>query len=143
MLFFLVYRSTAVVPQRSAYEALIYLQARDRNAKKEITGYLHRECQFYVQYLEGPENAIKDLMRTIDRDWRHKDVQELFHGHVSARRFPGWDMAFTDAETSSFRARQVVLGSEPDISKASTEKILEFMDETALSEKARLMAYTK
>ncbi len=140
LLYFWLYISTAKVPPRSADDALIYLQARNRNAAHQISGYLHRENGYYVQYIEGPKIALDRLKRLIRRDWRHENVRALAEGRVQARRFSGWDMAFTNEETSSFRAYRTVFGGEPDISKASAKEILEFMDETALSGKARSVA---
>ncbi len=140
MLGFWLYISSAKVPPRSADDALIYLQARNRNAAHEISGYLHREDGFYVQYIEGPTTALARLKRIIRGDWRHEGLHVLAEGHVQARRFAGWDMAFTNEEISSFRAYQAVFGGETDIAKASAHEILAFMERTALSGQARSVA---
>ena len=139
-MYFWLYVSTAKVAPRSADDALIYLQARDKNASHEISGYLHRENGYYVQYIEGPKAALDQLKHRIRQDWRHTDLRVLCEGVLEARRFSGWDMAFTNEETSSFRAYQTVFGGETDVGRASPEEILRFMEVTARSGKARHVA---
>ncbi len=137
MLHFWLYVSAANVPPRSVDDALIYLQARNRNAARGISGYLHREDGYYVQYVEGPPAELDQLKNLIRRDWRHENIRVLADGSIMARKFFAWDMAFTDAETSSFRAIQALSGGETDIGRASAEEILTFMERTALSGRAR------
>ena len=121
-----LYRSRATTLPRSAPDATIYLQARRANRERGITGYLHREDGFYVQYVEGPADALAGLERRIRRDWRHAEVRALHRGEIARRRFPGWDMAFTERETSTFRgATGAVIGTAPP------EALLAFMDATA------------
>ena len=127
-----LYVSKAKVAPRSADEARIYLQARSQNAAHRVSGYLHRENGHYVQYIEGPRAALDQLKRLIRLDWRHADVRVLCDTRIQARRFSGWDMAFTDEETSSFRSYQALFGRETDVSRASSEAFLDFMDATAL-----------
>ena len=129
MLHYWLYISTAKVPPRSANDALIYLQARDRNSAHAISGYLHRENGYYVQYIEGPEAALKQLKRLICHDWRHEKVRVLLEGRSQSRRFAGWDMAFTNEEMSSFRTYQASIHGETDISRASAQDILVFCKE--------------
>ena len=140
MLFFWLYISRAKVPPRSADDGLIYLQARKNNAAFNISGYLHRENGYYVQYVEGPKNALEQLKFIIRWDWRHDSIRTLAEGRISTRRFSEWDMAFSDEETSSFRVRQIEFGGETDIGKSSMDDILQFMNETALNGKVRSIA---
>ena len=57
------------------------------------------------------------------------------HG-IRKRRFESWDMAFTDAETASFRAYQLIHERDPGIEAATPDEILRFMDHLAASGRA-------
>ncbi|WOI58368.1 BLUF domain-containing protein [Palleronia sp. LCG004] len=134
------YISTARVSQGSGYDALIYLQARNRNRKMGLTGYLHREGDHYAQYVEGPDQAIDTLRATIEKDTRHKKLRLLDEGQNATRRFAGWDMAFTRDETHGFATFQSALGREPDIRRASAADILVFMERMAYTRRAMSVA---
>jgi hypothetical protein len=47
----------------------------------------------FVQWLEGPEDAIRATFERIGRDRRHTDVDVLARGTREARLFPHWSMA--------------------------------------------------
>ena len=120
-----LYRSRATVPARSVADGLIYLQSRDGNRRRGVTGYLHPEDGHYVQYLEGPPDGLAAIEDRIRRDWRHGEIGALLRGEIRVRRFSGWDMAFTGAATS---LRATTGG---DIAAASAEALLAFMDDAA------------
>ena len=46
----------------------------------------------YVQWVEGPQEAVCDLVRRISNDARHYDVRLSHLGPVAERRFPAWSM---------------------------------------------------
>ena len=46
----------------------------------------------YVQWVEGPQGAVLDLVRRISNDPRHYDVRLSHLGPVAERRFPAWSM---------------------------------------------------
>ena len=126
-----LYRSESVTPPRSVDDALIYLQACNRNPAHAITGYLHREQRHYAQYVEGPAVALRALHRQIVNDGRHHDVRTLAQGTASARRFAGWDMAFSTAEMVSFERFQRRHDRPEALHAASAADILAFMDDMA------------
>ena len=47
----------------------------------------------FVQWLEGPEDAIRSTYERIDADPRHTDVEILDSGTGERRLFPHWSMA--------------------------------------------------
>ena len=134
-----LYRSTAIVPARSTAEGLIYLQSRSANRSGGLTGYLHREGSIYVQYLEGPERPLRALECRIRRDWRHRAVETLIDAPTAARRFEGWDMAFTEDETATFGAWQGG-GDAAVIGGASGEQLLRFMTSATAGGRAGSLA---
>ena len=49
-----------------------------------------------MQTLEGEKEAVTELVRTIERDARHKGVLVLLRGTSEERFFPNWTMGFRD-----------------------------------------------
>ena len=123
-----IYISKAETSVRSASDAMIYLEARPRNRALHITGYLHREAGYFAQYIEGPEDAVMRLRWAIRKDWRHTDIRELYNGDTESRRFPGWDMAFSNEEIGSFQAYQKTRGRDQNIASADVGDIMAFFD---------------
>lgn len=68
--------------------------ARLRNASLGVTGALIFAESHFVQVLEGSRAAVDELMRSIERDARHRDVRIVREGAVAARRFSGWSLAY-------------------------------------------------
>ena len=135
-----LYRSRALVKPRSQADGLVYLQACKLNRALQVTGYLHRDSTHYVQYVEGPVASLKKLQRRIQRDGRHSDIETLLEGVTPKRRFPSWDMAFTDEEIASFAAFQNGRGQSKDLAHASAQDLLDFMDDTARTGDEKLAA---
>ena len=69
-------------------------QARIKNKKLNITGMLVYHEGAFMQILEGQEDDVKSLMKTISDDPRHNNIEILEEVTVSERCFPSWDMAF-------------------------------------------------
>lgn len=93
-LFLLVYESRAADTTRAADLQSILDEARCHNAEVGITGlllYAHRQ---FIQVLEGPEAAVRELYASIRDDPRHTDVTTLLTTTVAERSFPGWQMGF-------------------------------------------------
>lgn len=70
--------------------------AAAHNAHTEITGYLWFKKGQFVQYIEGHESDIDNLMAQITTDKRH---QVLYQQTTScnAKRFPNWSMRYISA----------------------------------------------
>lgn len=47
-----------------------------------------------MQALEGPDESVAHLYRTIERDPRHHAVLELIRQQIGARGFAAWSMGF-------------------------------------------------
>lgn len=118
----ILYRSRSLVAPRSPAAASIWLSARTNNHARGLHGYLHHEGGTFVQYIEGPDDALTVMMDRIRRDGRHRDMRTLACGPQLPGRFRGWDMAMSDAETMAFADSG--LGA---IQTALPETILAFM----------------
>lgn len=70
--------------------------ARERNALAGLTGFLHAEEGVFVQWLEGPSQAIAPVIDSIMGDTRHRDVTIFSRGGIEMRQFPNWSMGFSN-----------------------------------------------
>ena len=131
-----LYRSVARTRPRSVEDGHIFLTACAANAAHGVTGFLHREDGFFVQYIEGVPVTLATLRQSIKADWRHAEVTTQLSAPIRQRRFAGWDMAFTDAEMASFREYQTIHGRIDGVSTAAPDDLLEFMIYLARSGRA-------
>ena len=69
-------------------------QSREKNKRLGITGMLLYKDGSFIQVLEGSDEAVTGLYRTIERDPRHHGVVELIRQQTEAREFPAWSMGF-------------------------------------------------
>ena len=91
---FLIYRSEAIHPQDHLSNLDILRTAEARNRRLGLTGFLSRDYRHFVQYLEGPRDALRDVLAKIERDPRHHSMVMLAQGTRTDRKFPDWDMGF-------------------------------------------------
>lgn len=69
------------------------LEASQRNNQRDdITGLLTFSGEVFVQFLEGPPEALRRLMDRLQRDPRHSDIIILSEGSDHERILEGWDM---------------------------------------------------
>ena len=57
-----------------------------------ITGLLLFDGTRFLQYLEGPEEALKRTYSRILASTSHHEIVELARGRISGRMFPAWSM---------------------------------------------------
>jgi class 3 adenylate cyclase len=67
--------------------------AARQNAKKHITGILLTIGDTFFQTIEGPDEAIEALFKSIRKDERHKNIVCIGNeSNVTSRLFPKWSM---------------------------------------------------
>lgn len=91
---FLAYTSVAVGTPDDAIMEEILEVARAHNSSVDITGFLSYRNFRFIQFLEGPPEAIGALMESISADPRHTAVKVVIDEDAPARSFPHWSMAF-------------------------------------------------
>nr|WP_323779647.1 BLUF domain-containing protein [Amylibacter sp.] len=96
---YLIYQSTALIPRKSKEHDSILISSYRCNKRDDITGFLHREPDNFIQYIEGPLPQIEALMVRLTDDWRHKDLTVLHRGEIKRRRLPDWQMGFVEQGT--------------------------------------------
>lgn len=95
-IYFMIYISKATEPMRHEQLQAILTSARARNSKLNITGCLLYLDGGFIQYLEGPEVAVKARMQIIRKDVRHHAVRDILQGKIQRRLFRNWNMNFGD-----------------------------------------------
>lgn len=132
----LVYSSCAILRLESSTDLAmidqILAEARQCNAKVEVTGALLFTEGRFVQALEGNRDDVRATYDRIQADPRHTNVEILSSQFSDRRRFKQWSMAFVgDDETLRNRFEDsplAELGRKP-----AGDALLDFMLELARS----------
>ena len=93
-LYSLVYTSSAVEPFTPGQLAGLLRQSRAHNAADDITGMLLYRRDRFIQFLEGPEDAVRALLARIAADPRHERVRVLVDGYAPDRQLADWTMGY-------------------------------------------------
>ncbi len=92
----LIYTSQATVAMDAQNLKNILQDARAFNALDHISGVLLHDHGHFLQLLEGPPDAIEDLLAKLSKDTRHEQLEILLDTPASNRLFPDWRMGFGD-----------------------------------------------
>lgn len=77
----------------------IVKQARANNATQGITGVLGFDGETFIQYVEGPREAIQTLREALSRDDRHVNFTVLSEGSgVPERAFSSWQLGYATVD---------------------------------------------
>lgn len=95
----LTYSSVATDALDDADLAQLLAQSRRANAENDITGVLLFRNGYFLQLLEGPDQAVRRKMDTIKHDARHTKVTVLLEEVIEERQFPEWTMGYPAADT--------------------------------------------
>lgn len=90
----LVYVSFATHALRDAELLEILNKSWENNARNQVTGMLLYRARFFVQVLEGDEEAIENTFINILADRRHNHVFTVYTNDIQTRMFPTWTMGF-------------------------------------------------
>jgi hypothetical protein len=92
----LLYRSRATQRVGGMYLLVFMMRAQANNRRYGITGRLCYNDGQFIQYLEGPANAVRHVWQAIQRDTRHDDIRILHREPcMLERRLPSWPLALT------------------------------------------------
>lgn len=70
--------------------------ARTENTKHNITGYLTYKKETFIQYIEGPEEEINQLVTNLNNDKRHNIIKSIHFPPKQKRVFKGWSMRYIE-----------------------------------------------
>lgn len=91
----LVYVSRAITGPRTEEEIEdILLTSRERNEENGVSGILLFRGTTFLQLLEGPAEAVRETLRRIERDPRHRDLAVLVDQPARERIYQDWSMGF-------------------------------------------------
>ncbi|MGI9284310.1 MAG: BLUF domain-containing protein [Pseudomonadales bacterium] len=93
-MFHVIYVSTATEPISPPQLYDLLTVARQRNYNLRLTGLLLYAHERFMQVLEGPEPAVREVFGSIQRDGRHKNIDTLRLEAKEGRDFPDWRMGF-------------------------------------------------
>jgi len=71
---------------------------KDNNARADITGMLVYKGGNFMQAIEGPPDAVRELFERIQRDPRHTGIYKLLEKQISEREFSKWSMGFQNVD---------------------------------------------
>lgn len=72
----------------------ILRESRENNSQQGLTGMLLYYDGAFMQLLEGPEQAVRQMYARISQDPRHRRIISLLEEYVPERSFPDWSMGF-------------------------------------------------
>ena len=98
-----LYHSRALLPDTAEAHAEILAASQRNNRRDSITGFLHRENNHFVQFLEGPKTKLFETLQRIGRDPRHTDFVIKNFGPAPRRLLESWDMGYADPSQLSLQ----------------------------------------
>lgn len=116
----LSYISTAVAAPEEALQQLREICARsgERNALVGISSIATVHKGRFAQVLEGPEDAVRAVLRRIIGDPRHHSLTLLADGPLVARRYGGLAMAYRDPKSFISDQLEDILKQTADVVRA-------------------------
>lgn len=94
------YLSTAVrVPTQQELDRLLEV-SQTLNERDGISGALLHHDGTFLQYLEGPRDAVQAVFRRIKASPLHHGVIDLLDEPLESRQFAGWHMGFAQTPAS-------------------------------------------
>ena len=101
----------------------ILMHARRANERDGITGALICRADIFLQWLEGPEEQVRDALARIERDDRHIEMKVHVAERVPEREFGEWAMLHDPAATWFWSQRDIDDGA---LERATPEEITAF-----------------
>ncbi|MFN0219060.1 MAG: BLUF domain-containing protein [Hyphomicrobium sp.] len=101
----------------------ILATARLNNARDGVTGALVCREDVYLQFLEGPIEAVTSTYARIVRDDRHTDIALKLQADAEARLFPDWAMRHDPAQSWLWTREQVSAGAVDNATSDETLQI--------------------
>lgn len=89
----IVYVSAATRQLSEEALAALLMQARANNARHGVTGVLLYNDGNFMQLLQGPEDAVRNIFAAIKADARHHMVISIVDETGLPREFADWSMA--------------------------------------------------
>ncbi|UVI39985.1 BLUF domain-containing protein [Qipengyuania spongiae] len=122
----LLYASTAAEGLDSADVFKIVEDSSRRNPARDVTGFLIFDGSQFLQYVEGPQEALDGLLDVLNHDRRHHSVRVLHRAESEQRLFPRWAMrragATAEQELDTIRTARLPVGMMAEIDRFGTRR---------------------
>jgi len=115
----------------------ILATSRKNNVRDGVTGGLLFSEGCFAQVLEGPLDKIEGAFERIQCDERHRKVTVLQSGSITARDFPDWSMAFTEADVADDPLAAAALSGAFSGQSIAGDAILSLMRKVIVREDGR------
>lgn len=122
-----VYSSVATAPFHDADLAELLAVSRANNEPRGLTGLLLSRDGQFMQVLEGPERAVRELLATIAADPRHSGVWTLDEEVVEHRRFASWAMGYRARSEEDLASAPSWFGSEEAAAQPGPSRAAELL----------------
>ncbi|MBQ0958927.1 BLUF domain-containing protein [Ideonella sp. 4Y11] len=96
----LAYSSTATQPMSAVEIGQLLLKARMFNASVGVSGVLLHDSRQFLQYLEGPPDAVERVWQRVSASPRHQQLTVLMREPTETRLFADWQMGCLEAPAS-------------------------------------------
>lgn len=107
--------------------------SRRNNEAAGIGGILIYWDGNFLQYVEGPPDALDALFERLERDDRHSGMIVMERKRIAARAFPDWTMAFemmkTNADGQSDFLSDGLLSAAPEALSPTARRLLDIFRE--------------
>lgn len=137
-LYHALYYSRALLPDTSDSHAEILTASQANNKRDGITGFLHREDNHFIQFLEGPKTKLFDTLQRIGRDPRHTDFVMKHFGPAERRYLENWDMGFADPSQLSLDELLDTAGGKMDFGQLDPLDLVIFVVHNAQALRAQV-----
>lgn len=74
------------------------------NKSADVTGILLFDGSRFMQYIEGPDEGLKQVYSRIIASRQHSEIIELARGQISGRRFPPWPLRLLSTQHDQLRS---------------------------------------
>ncbi len=118
----LIYRSKAPSDIKTEMIKEIIDEAIAFNNQVGITGCLVYDRGYFLQLLEGEEEAVDQLYRKIKKDARHSEAEILSTGYTKNRIFESWKMGYVEllAKTTAEK-EEIAKNARKELGHVSTK----------------------
>lgn len=126
-IFSVTYVSESTIPASMVGEEIAGLVAlsRERNSATGLTGCLVFSGSHFAQMLEGPEKQVHRLMKSIERDPRHRRIEVVEATARNARRCGDWALGYSGP--SRFVQRVIKRSLEERHSEAALRDLVDLL----------------
>ena len=100
----IIYVSLATHEMKQAELLALLDQARVHNEAHGITGLLIYRDREFMQLIEGEHAAVMALFARIEQDGRHRNVERIWDGPISARSCDDWAMGYAEPTDQTWHA---------------------------------------